>query len=827
MSFISELRIALRSLRPRPGMVLAIVVTLALSVGANTAVFSVLHALILHPLAVDDPGRLLAIYTATTESPYGTSPLSTYDALASRHSSLAGVAAYATFSLPMGDGDPTPDLAVALVTNNYFALLGVRARLGRTIRAGDPDGPGANTVAVISNALWTRRFGADPHVVGKAIRIHGQVLTIVGVAPVDFQGTDLGAIPDLWVPVSAAPLLHIDLLGGSFGLNRALPLFSLVARLRDGVNTDDAAKEIALQLSDADVHPPHLDPVASRRGSNFSVLPLSTAAAAVRDRGSLYHVLTLLVAGVLLTSLLACLNVANLLFVRGHERAHELSVRFALGASPRRIAQHLFAESLLLALLGGCAGLVIAIGMVHLLSTLILPGHLVLSRVEMRINAPVLLFTCGMSLLTALGFGLAPVFRLVRLGSTSVLRQERGSSTTSYGRGLLLSVQVAISLVLLVSGSLFVQSVRAGLDTNIGFDPRPLAGVSVMSNQDGTLASNNAEYTAVIDALRHVPGILDAAASTHVPLSPLEKRPFGRGPAADTALGAPEIVMGLGHIAGDFFGTLGVPFAAGRPFTVRDDPEAPRVIILNETAARALWPTESPIGKIIHGRWFGPLWFTYKVVGVVRDTKYVSLADAHVPFAYVPLAQEDFARPVTFIGKSAEPRRALAAIQSTLASIAPDLRLPSTLAPPARLISQQVDMVLAPQRMAIAVLSGFALLALCVSAVGIYGSVAYATSRRTVEIGIRVALGARPVDVLGLVMTEAGVAMITGLIAGLCAVLVTLRYLGRFVYDAPTIDPKYAACAIAILGLVSILAAFIPSWRALRIDPLLAMRATK
>jgi ABC-type antimicrobial peptide transport system permease subunit len=251
------------------------------------------------------------------------------------------------------------------------------------------------------------------------------------------------------------------------------------------------------------------------------------------------------------------------------------------------------------------------------------------------------------------------------------------------------------------------------------------------------------------------------------------------------------------------------------------------VVILNEAAARALWPRESPIGKIIHGRWFGPVWFTYTVVGVVRDTKYATLEDAHVPFAYVPLAQEDFARPLTFIGRSNQPLRALAAIQSTLASIAPDLRPPGSLALPARLISQQVDMVLAPQRLAIVVLSVFAFLALCISAVGIYGSVAFATSRRTIEIGIRVALGARAVDILRLVLSEASIAVISGLIAGICAASVTLRYVEHFVYGVATFDPMYVVCAIGILGVAAIFAAFVPSLRALRVDPVLAMRASE
>ena len=236
MSFISELRIAVRALRQRPGMVLAIVATLAMSVGANTAVFSVLYALILHPLAVDNPDHLVAIYQATNGSPYGTSALSTCYALDSRHSLLAGVAAYATVSLPLDDGRDQSQLAVGLVTNNYFAVLGVRAQLGRTIRGGKPEAVGESSVAVLSFDQWKRRFNADPGVVGKEIRIHGQALTIVGVAPADFQGTDLAAIPDLWVPVSAAPLLHIDLLSGPAGLNLAVPLFNLVGRLRVGVS---------------------------------------------------------------------------------------------------------------------------------------------------------------------------------------------------------------------------------------------------------------------------------------------------------------------------------------------------------------------------------------------------------------------------------------------------------------------------------------------------------------------------------------------------------------------------------------------------------------
>jgi len=823
-TLISDIGFALRALRRRPGFVLAIVLTLGLGIGANTAAFSLVQGLILRPLAVADPDRLVAIYTAGHNMPYGGSTLTFYRELAAHNSTFAGTSAYDMSKLPLGNDARSQELNVALVTDNYFKVLGVRAALGRTMLPGDPDGVGVNPVVVLSGALWRSHYGANASIIGTQIHVNGQPVTVIGVAPDRFRGTDLTNVPDIWMPISMVPLLKLEMMSRPGGVNPDLPFFRIFARLTRGVDLRRAAADVTTIARHVDMSSPFTG-LGPGESPSMSVIPLAEAAA-IRDRTPLLRFVKLLVGVVVLTLLLACLNIANLLVVRAGERSRELGVRAALGARAYRLAQQLFTESLMLALAGGGFGIVVAIITLRVFSTFTLPGGIALDRVDIGLNPRVLAFTCGMALLTALGFGLAPAIRASRAYANEVIRSRDDEPPALGKRGALLAIQVAISLVLLVGAGLLLRTVRAGFDTNIGFDPHPLAAVSVRPRNEGTHDGNIRDYMAIVTEAKHMPGVSYAAAATDVPLAPTIPRAFAAG-ADSAAGGGPTVMMGVNHIAGDYFKTLGVPVVMGRPFTSQDGPKAPRVLIVNQSAAQALWPGQSPLGKLVHGRWFMSLSFTYTVIGVVRDTKYSSLEDEHVPYAYVPMAQEDFAtRGITFLARSSHPRAVLATLQRTVTAIAPDLNSPDFTYLRPRLVSEQIDMLLAPQRLGAILLSGFAAIALCISAVGIYGTVAYATSRRTTEIGIRMALGAQSADVLRLILLETGIAVVVGIGLGVVSAALMTKLLTQWLYNVTPLDPLSFVTAVAIVAVTAIGASLVPSLRAVRIDPAEAIRTS-
>jgi hypothetical protein len=374
----------------------------------------------------------------------------------------------------------------------------------------------------------------------------------------------------------------------------------------------------------------------------------------------------------------------------------------------------------------------------------------------------------------------------------------------------------------------------AGLDTSIGFDPRAIAAMTMAPRYEGRYAEVVSDYEAVVDALEGEPTIAAAAAATHVPLARYGTRLFGPGPvpaASGAGREAGSLLVGVNHVSERYFDVLGVPVLQGRAFTRQDRAGAQRVVILNESAARALWPGESPIGKLVHGRWFGPLSFTYVVVGVVRDTKYAGLNDSHVPFAYIPLAQEEApGAAITFLARSRSAAAApavLPVMRRTAAAAARVLRVASEASGPAvRLVSDQIVALLAPQRFGAALLSAFALLALCVSAAGIYGTVAFAVSRRTTEIGIRMALGARPVHVLSVVLLDTGVAVGAGAAAGLLGAGLTTALLRRLLYGVGPLDPASFAAGLLVTVAMATAAALVPSWRSVHIDPVRAIRTS-
>ncbi len=837
---ISDLRSAFRSLWRRPTLVAALVLTLALGVGVNTAIYTLVDAVLLHPLSVAHPDRLVAVQEVGGTENSGAVTYGTYERLAKGTRVLDGVAASVTTRLKGEiDGGRQEYSAVAFVTNGYFDVLGVEPAVGRTMLPSDPAVPGQNPVVVLSWDYWQRFFGADRAVIGSSIRVNGVALVVVGVAPQAFRGTSLGFVPDLWVSLSMISVLHVPNLSDSEGVDRRWPILQAFGRLAQGVDPKRAAGMALESLSGSGRDA--AGGTARGKAPTFTLVPLAEAATTPENRRTLWRGARLLYAIGAMTLILACLNIANLLVVRADERRVELAVRAALGAGVARLGRQLFAESVLLALSGGIAGIGVAWVATKALSSLTLPGRIALSTLDLGIDRPAIALALGLSLATALVFGLAPALSARRMRLRPILYGGAQGVRSRLRREVLIAIQVALSLVFLVGTALLVRTLGAGVATSLGFDPASLAAVSVAARSEGRHEENVAMYGAVVDQLEQTPGILSAAAGTHVPLAPAASMLFGAGPAP-TGLYEPDpglqeggtlsedaLHVGMAHIVGDYFEALGIPILDGRAFTPDDGPKTERVMILNESAARALFPGRSPLGQQVHAQtWsFTPFWFTYRVVGVVQDTKYRALQDERVPFAFASMAQDDFAESVvTFIARTTRGRDAVGVLEQTVALAAPDLVLSTNADRRPRLVSDQVETVLAPQRLAVSLLAGFAVLALCIVAVGIYGTVAYSVSRRTAELGIRIALGAPRASILRLVVSSTGGAFAVGTAIGVLAAVAVARALNPLLYRIDPSDLPSFVVAVVAVGLVAFCAALVPSWRATQIDPVQAIHSS-
>jgi len=826
-SILRDVHFATRSLLRAPAFTGVVVATLALGIGANSAVFSVVDAVLLHPLPVAQPARLVAITEAVTDQ-VSRSPLSfpSYRALADRNRSFTGIAAFATQDavIVTRGGDPE-QVQTAAATGNYFSVLGLHAQAGRLLDATDDAAPGTTPVVVLSDALWTRAFNRSPSILGTTITIGGNPFTIVGVAPRGFRGTTLTQAPQVWVPASMLTDLG---LGGFLSASHRATLFTLrnfrywhlVGRLRDERASASAAAEANTIFAQEKALAPKKSAAsmgyAGKEVRDPIRLTSLNEAAAWGDRASLVRFMWILSVVVALTLLIACLNVANLFLVRGGERNLELSLRASLGASRVRIAQQLAIESLMLGLAGAAGGVILSRAGVHLLGAFTLPGGVRLADIPFELSARVLGGTIALGAITALIFGLGPALKVSRPGLIATLRKTQASAGVG-ARALLLGGEVALSIVLLVGAGLFVRTMQKGLRSDLGFDPAPLAAVRVDPALGGYKGADLANYfTMAAERAARIPGVTAVALATHVPLSAIEQLPFvnGEKAATQTPTTADQVNAGWVYISPNYFDVLHVPVVDGRAFTPDDTARALSTAIVNQAAAKALFPDGHPVGRqIVHA---GMMRFT--VVGVVRDTKYASVQDRSVPMIYTPITP-DFNDDVLFIVRSARPEAALADLRRILTAVAPH--------PPIReagLVSQRVNLALQPQRFGETLLGAYSLLGLLIAAVGVYGLVAYIVGRQRREIGIRIALGAQPTQIVRLVTSRIATSVAAGMVVGLIAAGLASRALQGFLYGVTTTDALAFAAAAGAMIVAALAACALPTRRALNMDPALAMR---
>jgi macrolide transport system ATP-binding/permease protein len=806
VTILKDLHYGIRMLAKAPGFTLVAVLSLALGIGANTTVFSLLDAIRLRSLPIENPERMVSIATAVRGGrPHLDFSYPLYTGLRDGSSqTLAGVVAYSNRDLGLTAGDQAELIHSEIVSANYFSVLGVQPTIGSAF-APDDERPGAARAVVISNALW-HRLGGDPGLVGKTINLNGRTFSVVGIAPQGFSGLLRGVPSDVWITLPHM----IDIEGNPKLMNSEnLSWLNLAGKLKPETSIQQAQSQLTSLL-------PGISEEARENGS-WQVVMTNAAGGNDFFVADLSRPLTMLLLAVALILAIACANVASLLLARAKVRGKEIGIRLALGASRPRIVRQLLTESMLLALAGGALGLLIAVWASGLASGLRNSegGEL---AVDVSPNTRVLLFTLIVSMLTVLLFGIWPALRASKLDLVPILKDST-ATTPVFRRGpslhsLLVVTQVTLALVLLAGAGLFLRSFWNLQAIEKGFNGDNVVAMSVNMEFQGYDAARGANfYPAAMESLSSLPGIQSATLASVLPVtaggSRMQMGPNSTKPAVDE-----EISIDIVTVSPRFFETTGLPLLRGRDFRQIDTENSAKVMIVNETMARKFWPDSDPLGRSFYD---GDA--NYEVVGVARNTKYRDLRETPLMTFYLPLAQSYRPSMNLMVRTAGEPTQVVPGIQARLRALEPGLTVFNI-----RTLFEHVGRSLYVERMQSLLLTFFGILALTLTAIGIYGVVAYSVAQRTREVGIRMALGAQKKDVLKMVLAQGLVLVVWGAAIGLVACYWLSRLVSSQLYGVSAFDAATLAIVVAVLMVVALLATYIPARRATKVDPLVALR---
>ena len=806
-----DLRFGARMLRRSPGFTLTAALTVALGIGANTTMFSVVNALLLRPLAgTVRPNELVMIGRTQEGQGFDTFSYPDYIDYRDGSRSLSGIAA--TFVLPahLSTGGASERVRAELVSGNYFTTLGTRAAAGRLFVRGDAAAPGANTVVVLSHGVWERRFGGDSSVIGKSVRLDGTPYTVVGVTERGFNGVRTTDVVDVFVPISMVDQLSGR---GSMLTERGAVWLEMVGRLAP--NATVAAAQAELATIAAELRRRYPDTNEGRGARVAAGLGLDPD-----SRRDVRTFMAILVGVVGLVLLIACANVANLLLARGSARTRELAVRASLGASRARLVRQLLAEGFLLSLLAGIVGLVLGVWSLRLMRQLPVFddafGGLVPS-VDLR----VLGFTAATMLLSGILFALPPAFHASRVDLVTALKLGTPGSGDfrSRLRSSLVVAQLALSLVLLVAAGLFVRTLQAFYRTEPGFETRHVLIATIDAGLQGYDEPRGRRLVSDLEErVRALPGVQNAAFAAMVPLGgggwDTRVYPADANPAPDD----PGLKTDVNAVTPAYFETLGMSIVGGRGFTTGDRAGGPAVAIVNEALAARLWPGRWPIGQRFRlGRGDEQL----EVVGLVRTAKYRGLGEQARAFFYRPFAQIYMPSMTIHVRtESDDPYSVVQSVRRELDAFDRDLPLSRVMT-----LAERLDRSLGAQRTAAMLVGIYGVLALVLAAIGLYGSMAYAVSRRTREMGVRMALGARAVEVRRHVIGEALRIAVIGMVIGLAGAIPATRLLRSQLFGVSPVDPVTIASVLVVLVVAAVAAAYIPARRATRVDPVVALRS--
>jgi predicted permease len=804
-TLLQDVRFGLRMLAKNPAFTATAVLTLALGIGANSTIFSWINSTMLTPIpGVARTSDLVTVMRGeVSEHPSPPFSYPDYVDLRERTRSLSGLLAYHDdFVSLTGNGKPER-IYGAFVSADYFAVLGVKPILGRGFQPLEEEKPGSRPVVVISHGFWQSHFGADRSVIGKAIQINRTLCTIVGVTPPDFQGCKTGLRTDLW-----APLVY----GGDRFYERGTFWLNVLGRLKPSVHRRQAEQELNLQMQQIAEQFPD-----SHRGPNQITLdPLwrSPFGANVYMYKSLPMLLAL--AAVLL--LLACANVANLLLVRSVARRREVAIRLSMGASRWRLVRQLLVESLLLALAGGGAAMLLTRWTASTFAAFFPPTTNLPLTLNGHADRTVLLVTMGISILTALIFGSLPALRTSSLAPIAVLKEEAGSMTAGHYKSRLSSalvvVQISLSLLLLICAGLFTRSLQNARRLDPGFDPKHVLLAWYELGPVGYSAAQGIAFDRqLLTKLEALPGVDSVTLADFSPLSfTLHSdyvQPDGYVPQPGESMEIDRAVVGP-----NYFRTMRTPLVAGRDFTAQDSEKSQPVAVVNQEFCDRYWPGGDAIGKRVslYGRWF-------TVVGVARNGKYRRLVYARAPAVFLPLFQ-DYRDPVIIHARvSGDPKAYASAVERTVHELNADLPVFG-----ATTLQSSMQLGSIFERIAGTFAGAFGLLALILAAVGIYGVIAYTTRQRTHEIAIRMALGARRPQVLRLVLAQGFRLTLIGLAIGLALSLALTPFLRNQLLGVTATDTLTYASVAVLLCTVALVACYIPARRATKVDPMVALR---
>ena len=801
---LQDLRYGARMLSKNPGFALIAVLTLALGIGAITAIFTLLDKLLIRTLPVEQPEQLVTFVEDAGGVP-GIFSYPLYADLRDRNDVMSGVVAFAQKSFNLSNDNQAERVIGQVVSGNYFSVLGVRPLLGRFFLPEEDRTEGTHPVIVISQGLWQRRFGADPAVIGKSVSMNGYRYTVVGVVPAEFQGTTRGTVNDVYVPImmhaQTGPRIN-NLLD-----NRNAGWLQLIGRLKPKVSRQQAQAALATPVEDATKTFPVKS--ADKIGDPTRVFLMDGSRGHLDRVNDLSLPLKLLMGVVGLVLLIACANVANLLLARASARRKEIGVRLALGAGRWRIVRQLLTESTILALLGGSAGLLVAIWFFDLLTGLQQQASNVPRSFDGSLDVRVLGFTFGLSLLTGIIFGLAPALEASKPDFVAALKEETrtpGSMGRRFSlRNLLVVAQVALSLVLLIGAGLFVRSLRALQAIDPGFEPAKVLTTSFDLGGNGYNEERGRQFISQLS--ERIAALPSVEAVSYARIVAFSNIPW-IGPAIIE--GSKPQRANINFISPNYFRTLGTALVSGREFTPQDTKGAPAVFIVNETAAQRFWPGQEAVGQRLNDG---------EVVGVVRNTRDKGLIVESSPMVYKPLLQIYLPELTLHLRATTDAQSLIAAVRREIQALDPTLPVYNS-----GTLAQLKDGSLYNERLAATLLTLFGILALLLAAVGIFGVLSYTVTGRTREMGIRLALGARPRDLLLLIVGQGMILALIGSVIGVAAAFGLTHLIEKLLFGVSALDPLTFAVIPLLLSGVALLACWIPARRATRVDPLMALR---
>ena len=818
-TLLLDIRYAIRILLKNPGFTAIAVLILALGIGANTAIFSMVDAVLFRPLPVSKPDQLVRFFASNEKGEdLSNTSYPVYANYRDQAQAFSGVAAYSDWvALHLSvDAQKAERITGALVTGNYFDLLGIQAPIGRLLNMGDDRIEGGHPVAVISDRLWKTHFGADPAAIGKSIRLNHHPFTIVGVAPAYFYGVGLDSTPELWLPISMWKQALPEFANADALHERQFGWLDLVGRLKPEISIAQAQAQ--------------LNTIAKRRAAGQAadekdpwakLVPAAKAAVDAYGTEGTSRISWLLLGMVSLVLLASCADVAGLLLVRSERNQREIAIRLAVGGSRSRIIRQLLVQSLVLSLLGAASGLLLAAWISDILASAQLSAFPIPLGVATGVlNGRVLVFSIGLALVSGAAFGLVPAMRASDMNLVPALKSD-GSSKTFFSHrfslsNLFVAMQLAISAVLLIGAGLLLRTLWNASGIKPGFEVKNGFVASLDLSRQGLNKETGAPfYEEILQRVKTTPGVRSAAFAFCAPLENMMMRSTFRVEGYVPKPG--EMVRAeLNIVSPGYFQTMGTPLLRGRDLSSQDTDGAENVAVINRAMAERYWPGKDPIGKQVYFRGEGR---NLHVVGVVADMKYHNQKETAEPLMYIPQAQMYMPEMTLIVRTAGNPAPVIGSVSVAIAALDNDLPLFRV-----RTLEEMARRSLGQERVIAGLLCVFGLLALALAAAGVYGVLSYSVERRSREFGIRMALGAQQSALFRMVLQQVSVLVIAGLLIGLSISAIGSRLISSILFGVQPNDPITFLAASLILMLVSLAASHFPARRVTKVDPVIALR---